>query len=37
MQGRGVGDEIGKRMTMSWLCGWERVRGDGMVNEGGKG
>jgi len=23
-------------MTASGLCGWERVRGDGMVNQGGK-
>ena len=23
----GVGDEISKRMTVSELCGWERVRG----------
>jgi len=32
----GVGDEVHKRMMTFGLCGWERVRGDGMVNEGGK-
>jgi len=33
----GVSDEVGERVTTSGLVGWEWVRGDGMVDKGGKG
>jgi len=33
---RGVGDEVGERVTAPRLVRWEQVRRDGMVDEGGK-
>ena len=33
----GVSDEVDERVTTSGLVGWEWVRGDGMVDKGGKG
>jgi len=32
----GVGDEVGERVTALGLVRWERVRRDGVVDEGGK-
>jgi len=32
----GVGDEVSERVTAPGLVIWERVRRDGMVDEGGK-